>query len=421
MPVSRNFSQYPEVNKGFLSYGSQPQVNNNYTYEDIVLPFKEAQFINKLIENGQSYNPFLQNNGKVFYPTSHQFNLIKLDVDTLSYTDEDKPLEILLQSSNVKQENSFQTVTQTIIPSNTRFSRTYPVTNEYFRVLFNNNNSSNISCNASIKLSKFTQFSPPIQLTDEIDRYTMANVDRQVNSYIDDVALRKQINVNIVNRSGYFLESQTTDMGLICPVFIKQPPLIVPEIYSYLRAVSDNNADFMTLKIGGKSFNENVYGESESTLELNGTANTAVTTIAYNNVVFAETNNVSFGNISIFRDGTTDLVSYIPAGHRIQATSQFYVNKLSRAVLKEVNVQGWKEGQRGTITIYSLKEFVLTVIHEFYVGNSNIDIDIKWTPDLLIDSDTLVYAIEQGFGGEGLGRLNVGFKAIKYLVEPAFS
>tara|TARA_R110000772_G_scaffold21417_1_gene58954 strand:- start:1049 stop:2314 length:1266 start_codon:yes stop_codon:yes gene_type:complete len=421
MPVSRNFAQYPQVNKGFLSYGTQPIVNNNYTYEDIVLPFKEAQFINKLIQNGQSYNPFLQDNGQVYYPTSHQFNLIKLDVDTLSYDEEDKPLEILLQSSNVKEENSFSTVTQTIIPSNTRFSRTYPVTNEYFRVIFNNNNSSNITCNASVKLSKFTQFSPPIQLTDEIDRYTMANVDRQVNSYMDDVALRKQINVNIVNRSGYFLESQTTDKGLICPVFIEQPPLIVPEIYSYLRAVSDNNNDFMTLKIGGKSFNENVYGESESTLALNGTANTAVTTIAYNNIVFAETNLASFGNISIFRDGTNDLVSYIPAGHRVQATSQFYVNKLSRAVLKEVNVQGGMRGWAGRITIYSLKEFVLTVIHEFYLGNANIDVVLKWTPDLLIDNDTLVYAVEEGFGGGGVGQLSVEFKAIKYLVEPAFS
>lgn len=117
---------------------------------------------------------------------SGEFNVLKVDLDTNDCTSDIK----LNVRYGHKQDLGLSDIKySTIIPPNTQFFRNYPVENEYFSISLQGTDETTEfnSVNGRVTLSQFTQFNPPIQIDDAVNRFKMSTLERVGNDFDNDV------------------------------------------------------------------------------------------------------------------------------------------------------------------------------------------------------------------------------------------
>ena len=413
---SRYFSAYPTINSGYLSGGTGRQENNTFTFQDIVRPTKNAKSTNVIIQPNINHNVFTNLNDTLEPIETKNFNVIRVSVDTNNPNNSDNRemfLDVLQGQTKENMSVSYTTPfrTQDI------FFRAYPVKNNFCNIRFRNNTSGNIHINHDISLSKFSQYNPPSQLGDDVQFKEMTNLTRIANEFYDDVSREQFANSKIINRFGYF-ENNVSQKQIVSPVEILEN---TTNTFVEVIAVSDSVNDLFEMSISGQvDILEN--GRFSNALTLEGTTNSLVSLNRYKYIdTIGMGNNNNTGNISIIKNGTGELVAYIPADTRDLSSPLFYINKIEEGVLKEVKVCGKSIFQNGSIEVRLDTNDGITTI--WSTGVLDGIVDNTWCPDYKIPSNSTVYAIARGLNTipNGDERVDVDLKILKYNLQPPTS
>ena len=209
--MSSNYSKIaPDLKKSLLSgtsfnQGSFPKSNLNDN-----AGFRFSNFTSNIGSSNICY-PFNHNYQTPFtndYGTSNlmipsgDFNVIKVDLSTQN-TIQDTRLELRYGHNQLLENSSIRY--STIIQAGSNFYRNYPIENEYFSISLKNlaNSDGNYSIiDGRVTLSKYTEYNAPIQMSDEINRFTMGNVERQANDFNFDIINGRIEDIKKVERIG---------------------------------------------------------------------------------------------------------------------------------------------------------------------------------------------------------------------------
>ena len=413
---SRYFSPYPTINSGYLSGGTGRQNNDTFTFQDIVRPNNNAKSTNINIQPNISYNVFSNKNSDfvdVVDPIeTKNFNVIRVSVDSIykenRYGD-DFFVDILQGQNPYNLAVSYTTP----LKSNDIFFRSYPVKNNFCNVRFRNNTGSNIRIDHDISLSKFSQFNPPSQIGDNIEFKEMVNLTRIANNYYDDVSRELFENSSIVNRFGYF-ENNVINNQIVAPVnILENTSNTFVEVY----AKSDSALDTFEFTIDG---NTDILdnGRVLNNLELFGTSNSLISLSRYKYIDTIDMPQNNSGNVSIYKNGTNELVAYIPKDTRALSSPLYYINKIEEGVLKEVRLKGLTQLQNGSIDIRLTEGDNIKTI--WTTGVLDGVVDNVWFPDFKIPSNSTVYAIVKNVDTttHGNERVDISLKILKYNLQP---
>lgn len=413
---SRYFSPYPTINSGYLSGGTGRQNNDTFTFQDIVRPNNNAKSTNINIQPNISYNVFSNKNSDfvdVVDPIeTKNFNVIRVSVDSIykenRYGD-DFFVDILQGQNPYNLAVSYTTPLKT----NDIFFRSYPVKNNFCNVRFRNNTSANIRIDHDISLSKFSQFNPPSQIGDNIEFKEMVNLTRIANNYYDDVSRELFENSSIVNRFGYF-ENNVINNQIVAPVnILENTSNTFVEVY----AKSDSALDTFEFTIDG---NTDILdnGRSLNGLVLFGTSNSLISLSRYKYIDTIDMPQNNSGNVSIYKNGTNELVAYIPKDTRALSSPLYYINKIEEGVLKEVRLKGLTQLQNGSIDIRLTEGDNIKTI--WTTGVLDGVVDNVWFPDFKIPSNSTVYAIVKNVDTttHGNERVDISLKILKYNLQP---
>ena len=413
---SRYFSPYPTINSGYLSGGTGRQNNDTFTFQDIVRPNNNAKSTNINIQPNISYNVFSNKNSDfvdVVDPIeTKNFNVIRVSVDSIykenRYGD-DFFVDILQGQNPYNLAVSYTTPLKT----NDIFFRSYPVKNNFCNVRFRNNTSANIRIDHDISLSKFSQFNPPSQIGDNIEFKEMVNLTRIANNYYDDVSRELFENSSIVNRFGYF-ENNVINNQIVAPVnILENTSNTFVEVY----AKSDSALDTFEFTIDG---NTDILdnGRVLNGLVLFGTSNSLISLSRYKYIDTIDMPQNNSGNVSIYKNGTNELVAYIPKDTRALSSPLYYINKIEEGVLKEVRLKGLTQLQNGSIDIRLTEGDNIKTI--WTTGVLDGVVDNVWFPDFKIPSNSTVYAIVKNVDTttHGNERVDISLKILKYNLQP---
>ena len=413
---SRYFSPYPTINSGYLSGGTGRQNNDTFTFQDIVRPNNNAKATNINIQSNISYDVFSNKNSDfvdVVDPIeTKNFNVIRVSVDSIykenRYGD-DFFVDILQGQNPYNLAVSYTTPLKT----NDIFFRSYPVKNNFCNVRFRNNTSANIRIDHDISLSKFSQFNPPSQIGDNIEFKEMVNLTRIANNYYDDVSRELFENSSIVNRFGYF-ENNVINNQIVAPVnILENTSNTFVEVY----AKSDSALDTFQFTING---NTDILdnGRVLNGLELFGTSNSLISLSRYKYIDTIDMPQNNSGNVSIYKNGTNELVAYIPKDTRALSSPLYYINKIEEGVLKEVRLKGLTQLQNGSIDIRLTEGDNIKTI--WTTGVLDGVVDNVWFPDFKIPSNSTVYAIVKNVDTttHGNERVDISLKILKYNLQP---
>jgi hypothetical protein len=413
---SRYFSPYPTINSGYLSGGTGRQNNDTFTFQDIVRPNNNAKATNINIQSNISYDVFSNKNSDfvdVVDPIeTKNFNVIRVSVDSIykenRYGD-DFFVDILQGQNPYNLAVSYTTPLKT----NDIFFRSYPVKNNFCNVRFRNNTSANIRIDHDISLSKFSQFNPPSQIGDNIEFKEMVNLTRIANNYYDDVSRELFENSSIVNRFGYF-ENNVINNQIVAPVnILENTSNTFVEVY----AKSDSALDTFEFTIDG---NTDILdnGRSLNGLVLFGTSNSLISLSRYKYIDTIDMPQNNSGNVSIYKNGTNELVAYIPKDTRALSSPLYYINKIEEGVLKEVRLKGLTQLQNGSIDIRLTEGDNIKTI--WTTGVLDGVVDNVWFPDFKIPSNSTVYAIVKNVDTttHGNERVDISLKILKYNLQP---
>jgi hypothetical protein len=412
---SRYFSQYPTINPRYLSGGTNRQQNDSFTFQDIVRPNLNAKSTNINIQPNINYDVFSNKDSNfvdVIDPIeTKNFNVIRVSVD--SVYDENDDVEFFVDILQGQNEKNLALTYTTPIKTNDVFYRTYPVKNNFCNVRFRNNTVSNIHVDYDITLSKFSQFNPPSQLGDNVEFKEMANLTRVANEFYDDVSREQFANSKIINRFGYFKDDITTKQ-IVSPAYI---PENTTNTFVEVFGVSDSPSDTFEFFISGETDLFNI-GRTNNGIELLGTSNSLISLNRYKYIDTIDMPSNNTGNVSIYKNGTNELVAYIPKDTRALSSPLYYINKIEEGVLKEVRVRGLTQLQNGSIDIRvaegdNIKTIWTTGLLDGIVNN-------VWNPDFKIPSNSTVYAIVRDvdttlYGNE---RVDISLKILKYNLQP---
>jgi hypothetical protein len=410
MANNRYFSNYPTINRSYLSAGSARYEMNNFDHENLVLPNRDARRSNVIIE-AQSTLTFFEDrfSNAAPIPTSN-YNVIKVSVDTLHDNNDDENYLIL----NLKQGHyaeKLSTTYSTPILTGTNFYRNYPVENEFVNIEFQNEYLANIHANVSVELSRYTQFNPPTQLQDTVKWKELANLNRDGASFDEDVALGHFQSIENVDVFGY-VENANTDR-MVCPIDV-QPNL--SNVYTEVYATSDSNLDTGEITISGDT-DLSIDGRVTDGITLFGTSNSTISVNRFrsiDSVIFPFTNT---GNVSIFQNGTANAVSYIPKDYARVSNCLYYVSTRSKVIVNEVKVESLSHMIDGELRIsqYDKANFKKVIwsakIHDGVQSYT-------WSPNLLVDSDNTIYAEISDVSLSGGNRISVSMRMKEYYLKP---
>lgn len=426
---NRYFSAYPTLNPSYLSGGTTRTDNGSFTYQDVVVPNTQGSSSNITIQPKIDSLVFKDKNGNGDAIATDNFNVIKVSCDTnlrpinpagfpvhINNDGETIFMDILqgLSSDNLA-------VTYTT-PVNTRevFYRNYPVNNSFFNVRFRNERSANIHISYEVSLSKFTQFNPPSQIGDKVPFAEMSNLNRNANMFYDDVSRGKFGNAEIINTFG-FCEKNISTTQILSPVYIQEN---TANTFTKVTGISDSVSDTFELQVSGQT-NFLDLGRISNGIEINGTSagTNSINQFRYIDTVDFPEGSTNTGNISIFRNGTTDLVAYIPQGFRNVSSPIYYINRLEEGVLKEVKLTGTTIMQEGQIEVRLARGVDIETIWTSGIVDGKTE--TSWTPDYLIPSDSTVYAIAKNINttafASGAERIDLSLKIVKYNTKPVNS
>ena len=413
---SRYFSPYPTINSGYLSGGTGRQNNDTFTFQDIVRPNNNAKSTNINIQPNISYNVFSNKNSDfvdVVDPIeTKNFNVIRVSVDSI-YKENKYGDDFFVDILQGQNPNNLAVSYTTPLKSNDIFFRSYPVKNNFCNVRFRNNTSANIRIDHDISLSKFSQFNPPSQIGDNIEFKEMVNLTRIANNYYDDVSRELFENSSIVNRFGYF-ENNVINNQIVAPVnILENTSNTFVEVY----AKSDSALDTFEFTIDG---NTDILdnGRSLNGLVLFGTSNSLISLSRYKYIDTIDMPQNNSGNVSIYKNGTNELVAYIPKDTRALSSPLYYINKIEEGVLKEVRLKGLTQLQNGSIDIRLTEGDNIKTI--WTTGVLDGVVDNVWFPDFKIPSNSTVYAIVKNVDTttHGNERVDISLKILKYNLQP---
>ena len=413
---SRYFSPYPTINSGYLSGGTGRQNNDTFTFQDIVRPNNNAKSTNINIQPNISYNVFSNKNSDfvdVVDPIeTKNFNVIRVSVDSI-YKENRYGDDFFVDILQGQNPNNLAVSYTTPLKSNDIFFRSYPVKNNFCNVRFRNNTSANIRIDHDISLSKFSQFNPPSQIGDNIEFKEMVNLTRIANNYYDDVSRELFENSSIVNRFGYF-ENNVINNQIVAPVnILENTSNTFVEVY----AKSDSALDTFEFTIDG---NTDILdnGRSLNGLVLFGTSNSLISLSRYKYIDTIDMPQNNSGNVSIYKNGTNELVAYIPKDTRALSSPLYYINKIEEGVLKEVRLKGLTQLQNGSIDIRLTEGDNIKTI--WTTGVLDGVVDNVWFPDFKIPSNSTVYAIVKNVDTttHGNERVDISLKILKYNLQP---
>ena len=413
---SRYFSPYPTINSGYLSGGTGRQNNDTFTFQDIVRPNNNAKSTNINIQPNIIYDVFSNKNSDfvdVVDPIeTKNFNVIRVSVDSIykQNTEGDEFFVDILQGQNPYNLAVSYT---TPLKTNDIFFRSYPVKNNFCNVRFRNNTGSNIRIDHDISLSKFSQFNPISQIGDNVVFNEMVNLTRIANNFYDDVSRELFENSSIVNRFGYF-ENNVINNQIVAPVnILENTSNTFVEVY----AKSDSALDTFEFTIDG---NTDILdnGRSLNGLVLFGTSNSLISLSRYKYIDTIDMPQNNSGNVSIYKNGTNELVAYIPKDTRALSSPLYYINKIEEGVLKEVRLKGLTQLQNGSIDIRLTEGDNIKTI--WTTGVLDGVVDNVWFPDFKIPSNSTVYAIVKDVDTttHGNERVDISLKILKYNLQP---
>jgi hypothetical protein len=141
---------------------------------------------------------------------SGDFNVIKIDLSTME-TNYDTRLDIFYGYSQSIGKGSIKY--STIIPPSSNFYRNFPIENEFFTISLTNLNTIGLEpslIHGRVSLAKYTQYNAPVQINDDINRYSMATLNRVGNDYNLDILTEKITDVKKTDRLGVM----PSDLGL---------------------------------------------------------------------------------------------------------------------------------------------------------------------------------------------------------------
>ena len=412
---SRYFSQYPTINSGYLSSGTGRQQNDVYTFQDIVRPNLFAKSTNVIIQPNIDKNVFSDFNDVLNPIETKNFNVIRVSVDS-NYIENNDDTEFFVDILQGQSKENMAVSFTTPIKANDVFFRSYPVKNNFCNVRFRNNTVANVHIDHDISLSKFSQFNPPSQLRDDVEFKEMTNLTRIANEFYDDVSREQFANSKIINRFGYF-KNDITGKQVVSPAYI---PENTSNTYVEVFGVSDSVSDVFEFTVSGEIDLLNL-GRIENAIELLGTSNSAITLNRFKYIDTIDMPQNNTGNVSIYKNGTNELVAYIPADTRALSSPLYYINKIEEGVLKEVRVKGLTQLRNGSIDVrLATGDNIKTI---WSTGLLDGVIENTWNPDFKIPSNSTVYAIVRDIDttNHGNERVDVSLKILKYNLQPPTS
>jgi len=395
--MSSNFTKIaPNIKKSFTSgtsfnQGAFPKsnLNNNAAFQfstftsnigasNIAFPF-----------NHNYQTPIVGDYGtsNLMIP-SGEFNVLKVDISSQK-TNDDTRLDIYYGHNQNLEDSTIKY--STIIEGGTNFYRNYPIENEYFSISLKNLDqtiSESSIIDGRVTLSKYTQYNAPIQLSDEINRFTMGSIERQANNYNWDIINGRVSDVSKVERIGVM----PTDYG--------NAEQIVWGINSF--NTFKTALDFRPLVVrteGGDNTNTEVVIEGigigneyikESVTLPSGSSN-AFTINEYKfvgNMYFL--NGGENGGLSVIAaDRDTGVVYNYIEGDSTTSTSLLYTCPTDKtAIIKDINLSG-------RMNLVNRSHFDLTKVN--YTSNSRTSIFQNRTiDDSLNTSVSLNYKLEAG-------------------------
>jgi hypothetical protein len=241
----------------------------------------------------------------------------------------------------------------------------------------------------------------------------MVNLTRIANNYYDDVSRELFENSSIVNRFGYF-ENNVINNQIVAPVnILENTSNTFVEVY----AKSDSALDTFQFTING---NTDILdnGRVLNGLELFGTSNSLISLSRYKYIDTIDMPQNNSGNVSIYKNGTNELVAYIPKDTRALSSPLYYINKIEEGVLKEVRLKGLTQLQNGSIDIRLTEGDNIKTI--WTTGVLDGVVDNVWFPDFKIPSNSTVYAIVKNVDTttHGNERVDISLKILKYNLQP---
>ncbi len=416
---SRYFSAYPTINQGYLS-GGTGRDKKSYTFEDIVSPTKDSSTTNVIIQPNINHNVFSKINSasvEELTPIQTQnFNVIRVSVDTNYFGFNNISDELFIDVLQGHSPDNMAVSYTTPIETMSTFFRSYPVKNNFCNIQFRNETSSNIHLDCDVTLSKFSQFNPPSQLGDLVDFKEMTNLSRLANEYYDDVSRNLYENADINNSNGFF-KNNITQTQIIAPVTILEN---TANVYTEVFGVSDSALDGFEMVVSGQT-DIVPSGRIKNGIQITGTTNGTASINRYKYIDTIELPQINTGNITIQKNGTSDIVAFIPADNGSLSSPITYINKIEEGVLKEVRVAGLTSIQNGSIEVRLNQGNNTKTIWQ--TGVLDGDIRNVWQPDYKLPSDSTVYAIVRDVDTTThLGqRLDVSLKVLKYKIKPVGS
>jgi hypothetical protein len=304
----------------------------------------------------------------------------------------------------------------TPITTQSVFYKNYPVRNKFCNIKFRNNKTSNIHLDYEVSLSKFTQINPPVQIGDNVEFAAMSNLTRNGNYFYDDVSRNQFDNSSVINRFGYFTNNISSTQ-IISPIDIQKN---TSNTYAEVFGISDSNDDAFEMTINGETDGFSTLREANG-IQLFGTSNGSISINRYKYIDTVSLPQTNKGNITIFKNGTTEAVGFIPQGFANVSSPLFFINTIEEGVLKEIRVKGRTILQNGQINVKLVQGINEKTIWTTAVIDGVVENVFK--PDLLIPSNSTVFAEVENVNttAHEEQRVDVSLKIIKYELKPKTS
>jgi hypothetical protein len=209
--MSSNYTKVaPNIKKSLISgtsfsQGSFPKsnLNNNsgFRFSDFTSNIGSSNTCFPLNHNFQTALVGDYSSSNLMIP-SDEFNVIKVDISTQN-TIQNTRLDVFYGHNQSLDNSSIRY--STIIQSGSNFYRNYPVENKFFSISLKNLDDSaegSSEVKGSVTLSKYTQYNAPVQMSDQIDRFTMGTLERQANDFNFDIINGRISDVKKVERIG---------------------------------------------------------------------------------------------------------------------------------------------------------------------------------------------------------------------------
>lgn len=330
---STNFVSQGTCRNGSYEYEAPASIVNNGIFtsnigtSNIGIPLNGT-----LIQYTQSqFDLKLASNAMV---NTANFNVIKMDIDN-SKGEANLVLDIYYGTTNNLSEAVKKYTT--IISQGELFYRNYPIENQFFNFTCKNVAEANDAIfNGRITMSRFTQYNVPNQISDDINRFSLAQVSRSANNFDNDILIQRVQDI-----------VKTDRIGVMDSVLANKQTFwnhdsafdFTSNVSSDIVARSSSNLDSMRIFIAGKGATD-VYQSEQLTLA--GTSNVfGILNYKVIDEIVVDDGETNSGDVEIQRVTNGEVMNYMNAGAG-RSTSMIYVcPENTKAIIKNFSLNGF--------------------------------------------------------------------------------